>query len=553
MVVLYVNHTLQKYTYGLLEMMTVLSRLFLAVILYLSLLTLGAFAWAETQTNAVLERPPTLHTKSPQSIANRKPIPHQTVLALSLKEAITLALRDNLSARNAYLSRLMDRFSLKVANDEFKPHLSMVANSGYNALYNATTSRHNTDFAQSVGGNASLRLPTGGEVGVTVNASHANNSGSSNGNYATNVNLNVSQPLLRGGGLTIGQANLVSAQRSEISSQLSFRDSLSGIVNTVISQYRSYVSSTRALHTDERSMERAEKQLEIQQALLDAGRIARFDLVRSQADLARQKLSLQRSQNALREEEVNLLRTLRLPAETTLKLDSAIQLKPLPTLNLKQVMKMAFQHRVDYQQAKLGLEESKLALKIAENSQLWDLDVSASYALSGSANNVTGVLGDVVPNTHGDYAVGLNLTVPLGKKLSQKQSLLSARVALLRTRNGLIELEENIRLELTRKLEEIELLWKQITLSKEALKLTKQELDNERIKLNAGSADSTDLINANDHLIDSENSHVSVQLAYLNALTELDEALGITLSKWGIRINAEITEDQLDNYSIQRR
>lgn len=543
------NHTLQNILMGFFEM-TALSRLFLAVILSFSLLTLSAFAWAETPTNGVLERPPTFQAKSPPSIANLKPITNKTVLALSLKEAIALALRDNLSARNAYLSRLLDRFSLKIANDEFKPHLSMVANSGYNALYNATTSRHNTNFGQSVGGNVSLRLPTGGEVGVTVNTAHSDNS---NGNYATNVNFNVNQPLLRGGGLTIGQANLVSAQRSEISSQLSFRDSLSGIVNTVIRQYRSYVSSTRALRIDKHSMQRAKEQLETQQALLDAGRIARFDLVRSQADLARQKLSLQRSKNALREEEVNLLRTLRLPAETTLKLDSAIQLKPLPTLTLKQIMKMAFQHRVDYQQAKLALEGSKLALKIAENDQLWDLDVSASYALSGSANNVTGALGDVVSNTHGDYTVGLNLTVPLGKKLSQKQSLLSARIALLRTRNGLIELEENIQLELTRKLEEIKLLWKQITLSKKALKLTKQELENERIKLNAGSSDSTDLINANDHLINSENSHVSIQLAYLNALTELDDALGVTLSKWGIRINAEITEDQLDNYSIQRR
>jgi outer membrane protein TolC len=538
---------------GFSEMMTVLSRLFLAVILYLSLLTFGAFAWAKPQTSGVLERPPTLPVQSPQSIVNLKSTANKTVLALSLKEAIALALRENLSARNAYLSRLVDRFALNVANDAFKPHLSMVANSGYNALYNATTSRHNTNFDQSVGGNASLRLPTGGEIGVSVNTAHTNNSNNSNGNYATNVNVNVSQPLLRGGGLTVGQASLVSAQRSEISSQLSFRDSLSSVVNTVIRQYRSYVSSTRALRIDELSMKRAEDQLETQQALLDAGRIARFGLVQSQADLARQKLNLQSSKNALRAEEVNLLRTLRLPAETALRLDSTIQLKPLPTLTLEKMIKLAFQQRVDYQQVKLALADSKLGLKLAENAQLWDLNVAASYALSGSANDITGALNDIVPDTQGDYAVGVNLTVPLGENLSQKQSLLSARVALLKTRNSLIELEEDIRLELTRKREEIQLLWQQIPLSKEALKLTQQELENERIKLNAGSSDNDDLINVNDRLIRSENSHVSLQLAYLNALTDLDDALGVTLSKWGISINAEISEDQLESYSIQRR
>ncbi len=551
MVILHINHTLQKYTMGFFEMMTVFSRLFFAIILCLPLLTLDNVVWAETKTNNTLERPPTLRVESTKSLL--KPITHQTVLTLSLKEAITLALRDNLSARNAYLSRLTDRFALKVAHEEFKPRLSMVASSHYNALYNTTTSRHNTDFNQSVGGNASLRLPTGGELGVTVNTAHRDNGNNNNGNYATNVNLNVSQPLLRGAGLTVGQANLVFAQWSEISSRLSFRDSLSRVVNTVIGQYRRYVSSTRALRTEERSMERAEQQLEIQQALLDAGRIARFDLVRSQATLARQKLSLQRSQNALREEEVSLLRTLRLPAETTLKLDSTIQLKPLPTLTLNQVMKMAFQHRVDYQQTKLALEQSQLALKIAENNQLWDLNLAASYSLSGSAKNVTGALNDIVPDTQGDYSVGLNLTVPLGKKLSQKQSLLGARVALLRVRNSLITSEEDIRLELTRKLEEIKLLWQQIALSKEALKLTKQELENEQVKLNAGRSDSLSLVNANDNLIEAENSYVSIQLAYLNSLTALDSALGITLSKWGITINADISEDQLDNYSIQRR
>jgi outer membrane protein TolC len=513
----------------------------------------GTFAWAKPQTSGVLERPPTLPIQSPQSRVNLKSTTNKTVLALSLKEAIALALRDNLSARNAYLSRLVDRFALNVANDAFKPHLSMVANSGYNALYNATTSRHNTNFDQSVGGDASLRLPTGGEIGVSVNTAHTNNSNNSNGNYATNVNVNVSQPLLRGGGLTVGQASLVSAQRSEISSQLSFRDSLSSVVNTVIRQYRSYVSSTRALRIDELSMKRAEDQLETQQALLDAGRIARFGLVQSQADLARQKLNLQSSKNALRAEEVNLLRTLRLPAETALRLDSTIQLKPLPTLTLEKMIKLAFQQRVDYQQVKLALADSKLGLKLAENAQLWDLNVAASYALSGSANDITGALNDIVPDTQGDYAVGVNLTVPLGENLSQKQSLLSARVALLKTRNSLIELEEDIRLELTRKREEIQLLWQQIPLSKEALKLTQQELENERIKLNAGSSDNDDLINVNDRLIRSENSHVSLQLAYLNALTDLDDALGVTLSKWGISINAEISEDQLESYSIQRR
>jgi outer membrane protein TolC len=242
-----------------------------------------------------------------------------------------------------------------------------------------------------------------------------------------------------------------------------------------------------------------------------------------------------------------------LPAETTLKLDSTIQLKPLPTLTLNQVMKMAFQHHMGYQQTKLALEQSKLALKIAENNQLWDLNLAASYSLSGSAKNVTGALNDIVPDTQGDYSVGLNLTVPLGKKLSQKQSLLGARVALLRARNSLITSEEDIRLELTRKLEEIKLLWQQIALSKEALKLTKQELENEQVKLNAGSSDNLSLVNANDNLIEAENSYVSIQLAYLNSLTALDSALGITLSKWGITINADISEDQLDNYSIQRR
>jgi len=218
---------------GFFEMMTVLRRLFLTVILCLSLLLLGSFAWAETQTNNILERPPALNSVSTKLSLNS--IAHKTVLTLSLKEAIALALRDNLSARNAYLSRLTDRFALKVANDEFKPQLSMVANSNYNALYNTTTSRHNSAFNQGIGGNVSLRLPTGGEVGVTVDMAHRNNVNNTNNNdYTTNVNLNISQPLLRGGGLTVGQASLVSAQRSEISSQLSFRDSLSSVVNTVI-------------------------------------------------------------------------------------------------------------------------------------------------------------------------------------------------------------------------------------------------------------------------------------------------------------------------------
>jgi len=84
---------------------------------------------------------------------------------ITLADSVVLALKNNLDVRSAFLDRIVQRFSLKVAEYGFQPQSSVFLSGQINSLY--------SDPGRSTGGNqgaaytASLLIPTGGRFGFT--------------------------------------------------------------------------------------------------------------------------------------------------------------------------------------------------------------------------------------------------------------------------------------------------------------------------------------------------------------------------------------------------
>ncbi|CAK8720844.1 hypothetical protein KKHLCK_10040 [Candidatus Electrothrix laxa] len=85
----------------------------------------------------------------------------QEVQTMTLAEAVTLALRHSRTVENAYLDRLLEKFDLKIAQDKFSPDFSVFS----------SASQGNTEgessYSTEVGGEAVLKVPTGGEFSLT--------------------------------------------------------------------------------------------------------------------------------------------------------------------------------------------------------------------------------------------------------------------------------------------------------------------------------------------------------------------------------------------------
>jgi outer membrane protein TolC len=118
---------------------------------------------------------------------------------ITLADSVVLALKNNLDVRSAFLDRIVQRFSLKVAEYGFQPQSSLLLSGKINSLYN--------DPGRSTGGNqgatytASLLIPTGGRFGFTWDNQANKTEFSQDAVYSSSWNLSFIQPLLKGGGI----------------------------------------------------------------------------------------------------------------------------------------------------------------------------------------------------------------------------------------------------------------------------------------------------------------------------------------------------------------
>lgn len=132
---------------------------------------------------------------------------------ISLQEAILLAVRQNPNVQISQLNHTLQKFSLEIQRWQFSPHYALNAKATTNRTYSVTDEGQVTENATGITPSVSWLSP----VGTKVELSAANNLGH---HYNPGVSLQIMQPLLRGFGRPIVEAELYNALDSELISSL---------------------------------------------------------------------------------------------------------------------------------------------------------------------------------------------------------------------------------------------------------------------------------------------------------------------------------------------
>ena len=174
-------------------------------------------------------------------------------LRLDLEEAIAIAMRENLTVQNAYLSRISQKFAYRVARNEFEPQYNLGGLVARDSIY-ADTGRMETDLAQVLAG-SSLKIDSGGVLSLAYSqdVQHLDDLDPAHNGALT---IRFVQPLMRGFGSRVATAGLRQAEINDLSSQLGLKSALIGIVTAVIRQYRSYVLARNSQRIAEISLQR---------------------------------------------------------------------------------------------------------------------------------------------------------------------------------------------------------------------------------------------------------------------------------------------------------
>ena len=200
-------------------------------------------------------------------------------LDLTLAKSISLAIQNNRGLMNSRLDRALQKFALKVAEDEFRPNATIKPS----VRFDSTEGR---DDDAEVISELTLRVPTGGQFAVSWNDK-------------TLSRIGFTQPLLKGGWVAVNTASLKTARLREEVNILALRAAVSSTVDSVIAIYRNLIQAGRRLNIYTRSLQRAQDLLATNQALIQAGRMAQRDIIQSEADVANRELSLIEARDGL--------------------------------------------------------------------------------------------------------------------------------------------------------------------------------------------------------------------------------------------------------------
>ncbi|KAF1307320.1 hypothetical protein BLX42_21535 [Pseudomonas sp. SG-MS2] len=440
-------------------------------------------------------------------------------VSLELADAVALALRDNRAVRSAYLERIAQKFDLRVARDHYAPQLSFKAR----YLGNRNSDDHYREVQLAPA--ASLLTPYGTRLSLdwAYGQTRADRAGV---HYRDGANLMVIQPLLRGAGREVASAPLRQALLAEQLNRLVLKDRVAEVITRTILHYRELLHAQEQLHIAQQALARAQQLVEVNQALIAAGRMAAFDKVQAEAEVAGQELALESSRNQLHASRLALAQVLAVDLATPLRAVEKVHVQRLQ-VDTAQALTQAEALQPAYLMQVITGEQALIELQVARNEQWWDV------SLVGGASQTRQRPGN---QAGWEHYVGLELEIPLGD-LSRRQAEVRARVAVERQQVSLAEARQQLQRDVLTAVRDSQVRWRQLEIAARALALSRRKLEIEQEKLAVGRSSNFQVLSFESHLRHAQSVELDARIAYLNGQAELDRTLGTTLERWAVALN----------------
>ncbi|MDX1900495.1 MAG: TolC family protein [Gammaproteobacteria bacterium] len=467
-------------------------------------------------------------------------LPWQSVFAakpieLTLRDAILLAMRFNPNIQSADLQRVVDRINLEAAQWAFQVQYNVTGSATYaNGVTNGVGGESDTE---TIGPQATLLTPIGTQLGVQLAPTWSHTAGQSR-YFNPTLQLNLTQPLLRGSRPDVVLAPLHTAENQEMIARLTFKNNLMQSVTDVISAWLSLIQAQNSLKVQRLSLDNSLATLNQQKAFLHAGRIAPTDLVQFDATVANQQLLLEQQDIAVGQQQRQLLITLGLNPDLPIHISNDLTLpgKTFPTLD--ESIQTALKNNVQYRQAEMTLRQNEISVLTAEDNARWQLNLTATRTFGGPGLSSSSGFNGLFNGSNDNLSVGLNLTVPIDN-LSLKQAVVQAKIGLRQQKIAIEQAKRQLTSDVINTWNTVNSQKKQIDQARTAVELARQSLKIAETKLKFGKVTPFEVSTLQSNLTTQEITYINVKIGYVNNLARLDQMIGETLDRWGLRLRSE--------------
>ncbi len=248
---------------------------------------------------------------------------------------------------------------------------------------------------------------------------------------SSEIVLSGNFPLLRGAG-TVASEALIQAERNVVYAARNFERFRRQLFVSIASDYIRLLQHLASIQNQERRIESLEILQNETQAKADAGQVRGFEISIAESDLLQARADLAGLRDRYRLSEDQFKIRIGLPVDQPISITPMELMLPDPDITLDEAMRRGLDYRLDLQNSRDRVLDSRRGVSNARNDVLPDLDVNARVGLPTDPDVDEGGL-DYDPDEL-TYSAGIMLNLPLDR-LEEK----------LRVRQSIIQLEQQIR------------------------------------------------------------------------------------------------------------
>jgi outer membrane protein len=340
-------------------------------------------------------------------------------------------------------------------------------------------------------------------------------SGSSTGSLRTSVNTSVDlfSGFRRGGERRAANANRSAADANFQNAQ--FQQQLE-TTNT----YFDALAAEHLMRVREASVRRAEEQLKVAVAKLQAGRGIRPDSLRSLVTLGNAQLQLVNAQTALATAEANLGRLVGEDGPVS-AVDDSMLYRLLPRVDTAALRAEALATAPAVRSAEADAVSAHAAIGIAKAAYYPSLDLSASAQLNGSSRNDYSLLKS--------RSITLGLSWPLFNQFQREQSIVSARVSAEVADADAAESRRQVVASLIAAVAALEAARLRIGITQTSVQAGQEDLRVQQERYRLGASTIVDVLTSQEALNQAEVDAVTARFDYVRARAQISALIGRTL------------------------
>ena len=377
--------------------------------------------------------------------------------------------------------------------------------------------------------------------------------------YTSQLNLTLTQPLLKNFGVDINNTNILIAKNDVAVSDFDFKGQVINIITNTKNVYWDLLYSIENLRVREKSLQRAHDLEKIVKAQVSVGTMAPLEIIQAQSEVASREESVITAKKLIKDNEENLKNAM------NVQFDSAEGQKPIhPTdqppftvkdkIDLETSLKEAFANRPDYQGKKKNLESKNIIVKYNQNQLYPSIDLVTSAGVNGIAGspkdvafggtslrspyegNYGGALENAFSSNYYQWSVGVQLNYPLGNR-SAESRLASSRLDVEQLLLDIKDLEKKIVIDVREAIRLLDTTAKSVEATRVARKLAEERLKAEEKKFKVGLSTSFNVLQIQEILATEESNSIKAIIDYNKAQNKLQQVMGTALDNNNIQLS----------------